>query len=105
VEVDVPNPSGKLLPGAYADIHFKVPRGAVPLVLPNSSILFQSQGPQVAIVDKKNRVKLRKLTLGHDFGDTVEVLGGVMVKDAVIANPPDSVTTGMPVAVAAVAGK
>jgi len=105
VEVDVPNPSGQLLPGAYANIHFKVPRGVVPLVLPNSSILFQSAGPQVAIVGHGNRVELRKVTLGRDFGDTVEVLNGVTSKDAVVANPPDSLTTGTPVALAAGSGK
>jgi RND family efflux transporter MFP subunit len=105
VEVDVPNPSGQLLPGAYANIHFKVPRGVVPLVLPNSSILFQSAGPQVAIVDPRNRIQLRKVSLGRDFGDTVEILSGVTSKDAVVANPPDSLTTGMQVAVAPGAGK
>jgi RND family efflux transporter MFP subunit len=105
VEVDVPNPSGQLLPGAYANVHFKVPRGVVPLVLPNSSILFQSAGPQVAIVDPQNRIELRKVSLGRDFGDTVEILGGVNSKDAVVATPPDSLTTGMQVAVAPGAGK
>jgi RND family efflux transporter MFP subunit len=105
VEVDVPNPSGQLLPGAYANIHFKVPRGFVPLVLPNSSILFQSAGPQVAIVGKGNKVELRKVTLGRDFGDTVEILSGVTAKDSVVANPPDSITSGALVAVAQGAGK
>jgi RND family efflux transporter MFP subunit len=105
VEVDVPNPSGQLLPGAYANIHFKVPRGVVPLVLPNSSILFQAAGPQVAIVNHGTRVELRKVTLGRDFGDTVEILSGVTPRDAVVANPPDSLTTGTLVAVAPGAGK
>jgi len=105
VEVDVPNPSGQLLPGAYANIHFKVPRGVVPLVLPNSSILFQAAGPQVAIVDAGNRIELRKITLGRDFGDTVEILSGVSPTDAVVANPPDSLTGGMQVTVASNSGK
>jgi RND family efflux transporter MFP subunit len=105
VEVDVPNPAGQLLPGAYANIHLKVPRGVVPLVLPNSSILFQSAGPQVAIVGHENQIELRKVTLGRDFGDTVEILSGVTSKDAVVANPPDSLTSGMLVAVAPASGK
>jgi RND family efflux transporter MFP subunit len=45
VELDVPNPSGELLPGAYADVHFHLPLGAAPLVLPSSAILFQADGP------------------------------------------------------------
>ncbi len=105
VEVDVPNPAGQLLPGAYANVHFKVSRGVVPLVLPNSSILFQSAGPQVAIVSRKDQIELRKVTLGRDFGDTVEILSGVTAKDAIVANPPDSLTTGTAVAVAPGSGK
>jgi RND family efflux transporter MFP subunit len=100
VEVDVANLSGQLLPGAYANIHFQIPRGVVPLVLPNSSILFQAAGPQVAIVDSQDRIQLRKVSLGRDFGDTVEIIAGVTSKDAVVANPPDSITTGTLVAIA-----
>jgi RND family efflux transporter MFP subunit len=99
VELDIPNPSGELLPGAYANVHFQLPLNVVPLVLPASSILFQSAGPQAGVVDNQNVVTLRKVTLGHDFGDTIEVLSGVKPADAVIANPPDSISNGAHVAV------
>jgi RND family efflux transporter MFP subunit len=99
VELDVPNPSGEVLPGAYANVHFKLPLRVVPLVVPASAILFQASGPQVGIVDATTRVRLRRVTLGHDFGDTVEILGGITAADAVIANPPDSLTDGQVVAV------
>ena len=99
VELDVPNPSGALLPGAYATVHFQLPLNMVPLVLPSSTILFQSYGPQVGVVNSQNQVELRKVTLGHDFGDTIEIVSGVRHTDSVIANPPDSLTSGMRVAV------
>jgi RND family efflux transporter MFP subunit len=99
VELDVPNPSGELLPGAYANVHFRLPLNVSPLALPASTILFQGDGPQVAVVNSQTRAELRKVTLGHDFGDTIEVLTGVRSNDSVIANPPDSLTNGMPVAV------
>jgi RND family efflux transporter MFP subunit len=99
VELDVPNPSGELLPGAYANVDFKLPLSVTPLVLPASTILFQAEGPQVGIVNGQNEVELRKVTLGHDFGDTIEILTGVRPAEAVIANPPDSLTPGMTVAV------
>ena len=99
VELDVPNPSGELLPGAYANVHFQLPLGAAPLVLPSSTILFQADGPQVGVVNSQDQVELRKVTLGHDFGDTIQVLSGVRLADAAIANPPDSITNGMRVAV------
>ena len=99
VELDVPNPSGELLPGAYANVHFQLPLNMAPLVLPSSTILFQADGPQVGVVNGQSQVALRKVALGHDFGDTIEVLTGVRSTDAVVANPPDSLTNGMRVAV------
>jgi len=104
VELDVPNPSGELLSGAYANEHFQLPLNVVPLVLPSSTILFQADGPQVGIVNSQNQVELRKVTLGHDFGDTIEIMAGVRSADAVVANPPDSLTNGMRVAVQSTAG-
>jgi hypothetical protein len=69
------------------------------LVLPSSTILFQADGPQIGVVNSQNQVELRKVTLGHDFGDTIQITTGVRPTDAVIANPPDSLTNGMHVAV------
>jgi len=98
-EVDVPNPNGELFPGAYAQVHFQLSLKAVPLVLPGNAILFQAAGPQVGVVNSQNRVELRKVTLGRDFGNRVEILGGISQPDAVISNPPDYLVDGMPVAV------
>jgi RND family efflux transporter MFP subunit len=99
VELDVPNPSGELLPGGYANVHFQLPLNVAPVVLPASTILFQADGPEVGIVNRQDQVELRKVSLGHDFGDTIEILTGVRSADRVIANPPDSLTNGMRVAV------
>jgi RND family efflux transporter MFP subunit len=104
VELDVPNPTGELLPGAYANVHFQLPLNVAPLVLPSSAILFQASGPQVGVVNGQNQVQLRKVTLGHDFGDTIEIVSGVLQTDAVIANPPDFLTSGMRVAVQPASG-
>src|SRR5258706_14200205 len=97
-EVDVPNPKGELFPGAYAQVHFHLSLKAVPRVLPGNTILFQAQGPQVGVVNSQNRVELRKVTLGRDFGNRVEILSGISQPDALIANPPDYLVDGMAVA-------
>jgi RND family efflux transporter MFP subunit len=98
-EVDVSNPTGELFPGAYAQVHFHLSLKVVPLVLPGNTILFQAQGPEVGVVSSQNHVELRKVTLGRDFGNRVEILSGVSRPDAVIANPPDYLVDGMSVAV------
>jgi RND family efflux transporter MFP subunit len=98
-EVDVPNPKGDLFPGAYAQVHFHLSLKALPLVLPGNTILFQAQGPQVGVVNSQNHVELRKVTLGRDFGNRLEILSGISQSDTVIANPPDYLVDGTSVAV------
>jgi RND family efflux transporter MFP subunit len=103
-EIDVPNPSGKLMPGAYAEVHFHLASPVKALVVPSGAILFQAAGPQIAVVNSKSQVELRKVVLGRDFGNTVEITKGIIESDSVIASPPDYLVNGMQVSVQPVAG-
>jgi RND family efflux transporter MFP subunit len=94
VEVDVNNSSGELLPGAYAEVHLKLPSDVPTFVLPVSALIFRSQGLQVATVDSSNKTKLISISLGRDFGSQVEVVSGLNADDKVIVNPSDSVIDG-----------
>jgi RND family efflux transporter MFP subunit len=98
-ELDIPNPNGILSPGAFASAVFNLRSPMAPLVLPSNTLIFQSAGMQVGIVDQNNRVQLRDITIGRDFGTSVEVLSGVKPTDAVITNPSDSLNAGTQVAV------
>jgi RND family efflux transporter MFP subunit len=99
VEVDIPNPTGKLMPGAYGQVHIKLAVPSRPLLVPAGAILFQAAGPQIAVVNAEHKVELRKVTIGNDFGNTVEITGGITAQDTLIANPPDYLVNGMPVTV------
>ena len=99
VEVDVPNPDDTLMPGAYAKVHIGLPVPARPLLVPAGSILFQSAGPQIAIVNAEHQIELRKVSIGNDFGSTVEITSGITAGDDIVANPPDYIVNGMPVAI------
>lgn len=94
VEVDVDNRSGELLPGAYAEVHLKVPAGTPALILPVSALIFRSDGLQVGTVENGNRAALKNVVLGHDLGSQVEVVSGLTPDDFVITNPPDSLVSG-----------
>jgi RND family efflux transporter MFP subunit len=94
VEVDVNNPRGRLLPGAYAEAHFKVPAGRRTLILPDTALIFRSQGLQVGTVDDGRTTVLKNISVGRDFGTTIEVVSGVSPDDSVIVNPPDSLVSG-----------
>jgi RND family efflux transporter MFP subunit len=93
VEVDVDNSSGRLMPGAYAFVRFKVPatRGAV--TIPSNALLFRAEGLRVGVV-RNSRVALVPITIGQDYGDAVEVLSGLNARDAVVVNPSDSLANG-----------
>jgi RND family efflux transporter MFP subunit len=94
VEVDVNNPTGELLPGAYAQVHLNVAAGAPAAILPVSAMLFRSEGLQVAIVDNRNRAELRSVVAGRDFGNELEIVSGIKPTDWVIDNPSDSLISG-----------
>jgi RND family efflux transporter MFP subunit len=98
VEVDVPNPGGKLLPGAYVTVHFKVPTNGSNLTIPSNALLFRAQGMQVGVV-RDGKVALVPVKIAADHGQTVEVSSGLSKEDEVILNPSDSITNGQPVKV------
>jgi RND family efflux transporter MFP subunit len=101
VELELDNENREVFPGAYADVHFKLPASAQSLRLPANTVLFRAAGLQVATVDGQKRVKLKSIVQGRDFGNTIEVLSGLGPDDVVILNPSDSLTDGVPVRVAA----
>jgi membrane fusion protein, multidrug efflux system len=93
-EVDVPNPSGTLLPGAYAQVHFDVHLSGQRLSLPINALLFRPEGTMAAVVGADSRLTMKPLTIGRDFGTAVEVLDGISPADSVVINPPDALQQG-----------
>jgi RND family efflux transporter MFP subunit len=100
VEVDVNNPSGELLSGAYAEVHFKVPGHSSTYILPVDTLLFRKEGLNVAVVEN-GKAKLVPVMPGHDFGTSIEIVSGLKGNESVITSPPDSIVTGETVQIAA----
>ena len=93
VEVTLPNPDGKLRPGAYVQV--ALPSGArAPLSVPGNALLFRAEGPRLAVVDSNGVVHLRKVTIAQDLGQTLEIENGIEPTDRVIINPSDSIADG-----------
>src|SRR6478735_1136895 len=99
-EVDVDNAKGELLPGAYAEVQIQLPPGASSFRLPVNTLIFRAEGMQVATV-QGGHVVLQAVTLGRDFGTTVEVVSGLTGNEQVVINPPDALIAGQAVRVAA----
>ena len=94
VELQIDNSNGELLPGAYVQVTFSLPPGPGNLRVPVNAVIFRGNSPQVAIVDDAQRVRLRDIAEGRDFGTEVEVLAGINPNDTLILNPPDSIADG-----------
>ena len=93
-EVDVPNASGQLLPGGYAQVHLGVKVTGQRLQVPVNSLLFRSEGLRAVVVDANHRAHLQALQIGRDYGVTLEVLNGLKADDWIVLNPPDSLNDG-----------
>lgn len=102
-EVDVPNHNGALLPGGYAQTHLQVKVTGARLTVPVNALLFRSEGLRAIVVDANHRMHLRPLTIGRDYGTTLEVLQGIEAADWIVLNPADSLDDGQEVNVKEVA--
>jgi RND family efflux transporter MFP subunit len=98
VEVDVENPDSRLLPGAYAFVSLKVPSSAGAVLIPANTLLFRAEGLRVGVA-RDGHAELVPVTIGHDFGNSVEVVSGLTIKDALISDPSDSLVDGAEVRV------
>jgi RND family efflux transporter MFP subunit len=99
VEVTLPNPQGILLPGAYVQISMQMPSTGI-LSVPANALLFRKEGTMIGVVDGQGQVTLHKVTLGRNFGRSVEIPEGLAATDRIVLNPSDSLATGDKVAVA-----
>ncbi len=96
-EIDVENPKGELLPGSYAEVHLKLPSETATFKLPVNAVIFRTEGVLAAVVNEHNTVTLMPLTIGRDYGDSLEVIAGLKGDEQVILNPPDSIEQGQTV--------
>lgn len=100
VELEVDNQKEEILAGSYAQVRFTEAKTEAALTVPTNTILFGAEGPRVGIVQEDGKVELRAVKLGHDFGQTIEILAGVSPKERVIVKPSDSLVNGTMVSVA-----
>ena len=98
-EIDVPNPKGELLPGAYAQVHFGLKIPVQRLTVPVNALLFRAEGTRAAVVGAGGKIELKPIVIGRDYGREVEIVSGLDLSDPVVLNPPDSLEEGQSVSV------
>jgi len=100
-EVDLENPSGEILSGAFGQVHLKLENATPALLVPVSALLFRAEGPRIATVAEGSKVRLLPVVIGRDFGTQLEITSGLTPDASVIDSPPDSLADGEEVRVAA----
>jgi len=99
LEIDVPNPDGRLYAGMYVHAKFALKNPTPALLVPDNSILIDSKGTRVLVVDSSNKIRVKPVTLGRDFGTKSEILAGLEATDRVVQNPTEALQEGIPVSI------
>jgi RND family efflux transporter MFP subunit len=94
MQILVDNADGELMPGAFANVSFDLPRNIVVLSVPASALMFDKAGLRIATVGPGNKVILRTVTIMRDLGKVIELSSGLAADDRVIENPPDGIAEG-----------
>jgi RND family efflux transporter MFP subunit len=102
-EVDVPNKNAQLFPGGYAQVHLQVKIAASRVQVPVNALLFRAEGLRAVVIDANHKTHLRQLTIGRDYGTSLEVLQGLEPTDWIVLNPADSLDDGQQVRVKEIA--
>ncbi|MEJ1979056.1 MAG: efflux RND transporter periplasmic adaptor subunit [Acetobacteraceae bacterium] len=97
VEVEVDNADGTLTAGLYATVRFALPRTQPVMLVKAESLIYLADGLHVATVDDGGMVALRKVMVGRDFGNEVEVVDGLPDGSQVVSNPPAFLRDGLKV--------
>ena len=96
-EVQVANPSHRLLPGMYAQVRFVLARPAPPLMIPSDALIVHRDGSYALTVGEDGAVHYRKVTLGRDYGASIEIASGLTGGERIIVNPTDDLKEGQTV--------
>ena len=94
IELVLPNPGGKLLPGSYAQVTLGLTSGLKALLVPTNTLVTGQEGTRVISVTADNRVRFRPVRLGRDLGRDIEILSGLEAGDVLVSSPSDLLTEG-----------
>ena len=94
VQLQADNPDGKFFAGAYCQVHFQLPSDPKVMRVPATALVPANQGMAVAVIGADNKVQMKAVEIGRDFGDSAEVVAGLSSADRVIDSPPETLQSG-----------
>jgi multidrug efflux pump subunit AcrA (membrane-fusion protein) len=99
-ELEVPNQTGELFPGAYVQVTLQIPGNKGDVTIPAGTLLFASGKPSVGVVRPNGTVEIRKITINRDLGTRLEISQGLSESDQIITAPPPGLLGGTAVIIA-----
>lgn len=100
VEIDLPNPEGRLAPGMFGQATIDLEDASPGLRLPVNAVRYDEKGnARVMLLDSSSRVAVRDVVVGEDDGEWVEILSGVTDSDRVIGATLQRLSPGQQVRV------
>jgi len=100
-ELEVPNQTGRLFPGAYVQVTLKIEGNKGDLTIPAETLLFTTSGkPAVGVVRPNGTVEIRQIAINRDLGSKLEISQGLSESDPIITSPPPGLVDGTVVIIA-----
>jgi RND family efflux transporter MFP subunit len=93
-ELEVPNKTGQLFPGAYVQVTLKIEGSKGDFTIPAGALLFASGKPAVGVVRPNGTVEIRMIEVHRDLGAELEISQGLSESDQIIASPPPGLLDG-----------
>jgi len=94
VEVDVPNPSHRLLPGMFVYAAFKISAAGTRWRVPATAAIFDAQGTRVVLVGPGNKLHYQPVMFGRDLGASIDVQAGLSGDESIVKQPTVSLKEG-----------
>jgi RND family efflux transporter MFP subunit len=93
-QVDIPNPSHRMLPGMFVYVDFRIAPSGTRWRVPATALIFNAQGTRVAIVGAGNKVHFQPVVVGRDFGTSIDVQAGLHGNETIVRQPTVSLQEG-----------
>jgi multidrug efflux pump subunit AcrA (membrane-fusion protein) len=93
-QVDVPNPSHRMLPGTFVYVDFKIGPAGTRWRVPATAMIFNAQGTRVVIVGAGNKLHFQDVVVGRDLGTSIDIQAGLHGNEMVVSQPTVSLQEG-----------
>lgn len=94
-EIELDNSRHHFQPGSYAQVKLITRQAGTSWTIPTNTLSMWVSGPHVAVVDDRDQIVIKRVTLGRDLGRRVVVAEGIRGDERLVVNPGDDLVDGV----------